>query len=340
MLEAFRQTLTISLFVFVMMVAIEYANVIWQGAWQRRLAADRWSSYLLAGLLGALPGCLGAFAVVAMYSHRVLTIGAVVTAMIATSGDEAFVLLAMAPGTALFLTGLLFAIGVAAGALTDAAVGRRTSRRSCAEGEFSLHAEHEDSRVSSWPQILRQWHECVAARGLLAGGLLALLGLVAAGAIGPASWNWLRLSLMGVTGIALGIVFTAPDHFLEEHLWKHVVRQHLPRIFLWTFGALALMSLFPAPVERLLSSRAGLWGVLLIACLVGIVPESGPHLVFVTLFAQGALPFSILLANSIVQDGHGMLPMLAHSRRAFLAVKAVNLLVGIAVGALALASGY
>ena len=33
-----------------------------------------------------------------MYSHRVLSLGAVVTAMIATSGDEAFVMLAMIPG--------------------------------------------------------------------------------------------------------------------------------------------------------------------------------------------------------------------------------------------------
>ncbi len=30
---------------------------------------------------------------------------------------------------------------------------------------------------------------------------------------------------------------------------------------------------------------------LLAAVLIGVVPESGPHLVFVTLFAQGVLPF-------------------------------------------------
>jgi hypothetical protein len=47
-----------------------------------------------------------------------------------------------------------------------------------------------------------------------------------------------------------------------------------------------------------------------------------------------------LLASSIVQDGHGMLPMLAHSRRAFLGVKAVNLLVGILVGGVALLVGW
>ncbi len=42
---------------------------------------------------------------------------------------------------------------------------------------------------------------------------------------------------------------------------------------------------------------------------------------FVTLFAQGLIPFSVLLASSIAQDGHGMLPLLAESKRGFLAVK-------------------
>ena len=71
---------------------------------------------------------------------------------------------------------------------------------------------------------------------------------------------------------------------------------------------------------------------LVFAVLVGIIPESGPHLVFVTLFAAGTLPFGILLASSIVQDGHGMLPMLAVSRRGFILVKLINILVGLIVG--------
>jgi len=34
------------------------------------------------------PGCIGAFAVVSLYMHRMVTPSAVVAAMIATSGDE------------------------------------------------------------------------------------------------------------------------------------------------------------------------------------------------------------------------------------------------------------
>ena len=54
---------------------------------------------------------------------------------------------------------------------------------------------------------------------------------------------------------------------------------------------------------------------------------------FLTLSARGSVPFSVLLASSIVQDGHGMLPMLAHSRRAFLGIKAVDLAAGALCGA-------
>ena len=66
----------------------------------------------------------------------------------------------------------------------------------------------------------------------------------------------------------------------------------------------------------------------------------GPHLIFVTLFAEGLIPFSVLLAGSIVQDGHGMLPMLAHSRCAFFGVKGFNFALGLLVGILGLVMGW
>lgn len=76
------------------------------------------------------------------------------------------------------------------------------------------------------------------------------------------------------------------------------------------------------------------------ACLLGLVPESGPHLVFLTLYAQGSAPLSVLLASSIVQDGHGMLPILAESRSDFLRIKAINLVVGTLLGLIGYASGW
>ena len=120
MLKVVKHALMITGFVSVMMLVIEYLNVLTRGSWQQGLARYKWGQLVLAAFLGATPGCLGAFAVVAMYSHGALSLGAVVAAMIATSGDEAFVMLAMIPKEFAVLTGILFAGAIVAGALTDA----------------------------------------------------------------------------------------------------------------------------------------------------------------------------------------------------------------------------
>ena len=63
-------------------------------------------------------------------------------------------------------------------------------------------------------------------------------------------------------------------------------------------------------------------------------------LVFVTLFATGTIPFGILLASSILQDGHGALPLLAVSNRAFITLKLINVIVGFVVGLTAILFGF
>ena len=338
LISVVRQALMITAFVGAMMLVIEYVNVLTQGQWQERLSRHRWGQYLLATVLGATPGCLGAFAVVAMYSHRNLSLGAVVAAMIATSGDESFVMFAMIPKTGLLLTGVLFVVGILSGALTDTLLGDRITAVLSCKADFSLHAE-EHCRCFPREQLVDQWRHCSAARGTMTVLLISFLLASASGQLGPSHWYWVRISLLLISSLGLFIVATVPDHFLEEHLWRHVVCGHVPRVFLWTLAALAFLHFLVDRWQLGDLIQQGQWIVLAAASFVGLVPESGPHLIFVTMFAKGVLPFSILLASSIVQDGHGMLPLLAHSRRAFLAIKLINLLVGLAVGALLLAIG-
>lgn len=334
-----KHAFTITGFVAVMMLVIEYVNVLTQGQWQQSLNRHQWGQYLLAALLGATPGCLGAFAVVAMYAHRNLSLGAVVAAMIATSGDEAFVMFAMFPKTALLLTSMLFFIGIFAGALTDKVLGRRLTAKLSCKTDFSVHAE---DRCRCFPrnQLVDQWKHCSAVRGILSAALLLFLLALLSGQIGPAQWTWIRISLIFVSSVALFIVATVPDHFLEKHLWQHVVLGHVPRVFMWTFGALLILQIIVVHWQMGDLIKDSKWIVLAIAGFVGLVPESGPHLIFVTMFAKGLVPFSVLLASSIVQDGHGMLPLLAHSRRAFLLTKLINLLVGYTVGSLVMSLGW
>jgi len=328
-------TLSITGFVFVMMLAIEYVNVLTNGDWQAKLARNRWGQYAVAALLGAIPGCLGAFMVVGMYSHRVLTLGAVVTAMVATSGDEAFVMFAVIPRQAVMVSFGLLVVGILAGVLTDLFAGRWYVGCS----GLQVH-DDQQCRCFSHGQILHQLQAMSPVRGLLVTILVIFVIAVAKGLVGPGQWNWIRITILGLSTFSLLIVATAPEHFLKQHLWYHVARQHLPRIFAWTLGALLFMHVLTEYLHLEGLIRENPWTVLLIACLVGVIPESGPHLVFLTLYVEGAIPMSILVASSIVQDGHGMLPMLAHSRKAFAQVKIVNLFVGLATGAAGLLLGF
>jgi hypothetical protein len=258
--------------------------------------------------------------------------------MIATSGDEAFVMFALIPGPALALHALLFMVSIGAGMLTDRLAKDRALLP--AEACAGLQA-HTPESCECFPtgRILAQWRAPSVVRIILAGSLLLYGAATASGIVGPGEWNWVRWTILLVISMTLFIVSTVPEHFLREHLWKHVVRTHLPRVFLWTWGALAVTHALTQQLNLTTFIADNRWAVLAAASAVGIIPESGPHLLFVTLFAEGAIPFSILIANSIVQDGHGMLPLLANSRQAFVVVKAINLFVGLVVGGLLLAFG-
>ena len=337
--EVLKHALMITSFVFMMMVVVEYLNVLTRGSCQERLTGRRWGQYLLAASLGATPGCLGAFAVVAMYSHGVVSLGAVVAAMIATSGDESFVMLAMMPKQALLVFGVLFILGIASGPVTDAIIQGHTSHQSADRHAFEVHHDELCNCFPRGRDLLHQWQECTAARGILSVVLAAFAFALVAGWLGPAEWNWMRVTLFATSMVALFIVSTVSDHFLHEHLWDHVARRHVPRVFLWTLGALVVMYVLTKRLDLEGVLRRDKWAVLLVACLVGLIPESGPHLIFVILYTQGSVPFSVLLASSIVQDGHGMLPVLAESRQAFVQIKAINFIVGALCGALAMACG-
>lgn len=126
-------------------------------------------------------------------------------------------------------------------------------------------------------------------------------------------------------------------HFFKEHVWEHVIKQHFLKVFLWSFCVLLVLMVIGlfVDVEQLLQAKA--WAkylMLLLAVLIGFIPESGPNLIFIIMFLNGSIPFGILLANSISQNGHAGLPLLAQSRKNFFIVKGITLVLGLIVGAM------
>jgi len=122
-------------------------------------------------------------------------------------------------------------------------------------------------------------------------------------------------------------------HFFKEHFFRHVVKKHLPKLFLWVFLTLLAIGILKQyfDLEGLFKFLPP-WFLIIIAALIGIIPESGPHLVFVILFSNGIIPFSVLLVNTLSQDGHGLLPLLSYSVKDTIYVQIFTTLFALIVG--------
>ena len=272
---------------------------------------------LFAALLGATPGCVGAFACVTLYTHGLISLGAIVACMVATCGDEAFLLLSLSPGFALWLFALLFVFGIVVGFITDKIFV--TPQRGC---RLAIHQEESKEQFSVVLSPEKVWFSALTL-GLLALGIFTPVG-------GKGGFWVVYLCL---AFLHLGLVLFASDHFLSCHILEHILKKHMLNIFVWIWGVMLLLHLGSQYFELGAELSNYKWQLLLLACLVGVLPESGPNIVFVSLFAAGMIPFPILLANSIVQDGHGMLPLLAETKRDFLLIKSINFAAGLFIGA-------
>ena len=347
-LDVLRNSVLITGLVMIMMLMIEYINIHSHGKWFSKLRQNRFGQVVLGASLGLIPGCMGGFAAVSMYSHKLLSFGALIAMMIATSGDEAFIMFAMIPKQALLLCGILFVVAVVAGLLVDRfAKPRSDPHEGCAEG-YQIHDEDEKAEPADKPSLRNLRHASAERIAILLGVILFIVALafgmleheheheeaveVVHTHLNIFDEYWMNLIFAFVSLIVVWFVATTGEHIIKEHLWEHIIRKHFLSIFLWTFGALLVIQvgLHYFDIEALISNNIP-WMILL-AVLIGIIPESGPHLLFVTLFATGVVPFSVLLASSISQDGHASLPLLAESKRSFAKAKIVNALVAAVAG--------
>ena len=375
--DILRNSILITGLVVVMMMMIESLNIESKGLFFKGLRRTKVGQVVIGALLGSIPGCMGGFATVSLYTHRMFSFGALVAMMIASSGDESFVMLAMIPEQALMLFAVLFVIAIITGIITDKVYDRiHTSRcpkhdhegcgaeTDCHDG-YVVH-DHDDihseghshgKRHFGWKRIVMFIGLAIFIAALATGQLghdhAAHEGHVHTEAcdhshpehsschpersegsfsIDLLSEDWMNVLFAGLSVIVLFVLLLASDHFVEDHLWNHIIKRHLPTIFGWTFGVLLVVGigLQYIDIEKWISDNTVL--MILLATLVGIIPESGPHLIFVTLFAAGVIPFPVLLASSISQDGHASLPLIAESKKSFAWAKLINCTVAMAAG--------
>lgn len=337
--DALRSAVLVSGLVVVMMMLIESLNVESGGKVFRGLRKSGFAQVVFSALLGVVPGCVGGFAVVSLYTHRMLGFGALAAMMIATAGDESVMMLALFPGKAALLFLILFALAVVVGLVIDKVWKGARPIPTRLEDTYELHDDcrhdhdgegrHSSRRHFGWKRLLMFLGVAVFVAALVSGFLED--DAPEPDGLGLFDEKWMFWLFGALSLVVLAALILASDHFVEEHLWDHIIRKHLPSVFAWTFGVLIIIgTLFHlVDLESWIKGNTAL--LILLAIAVGLIPESGPHLVFVTLFASGVIPFPVLLANSIVQDGHASLPLLADSKTAFVKAKAVKVVLGLAV---------
>ena len=370
--DIIRNSILITGLVIIMMMMIESLNIESRGLFFKGLRKTKIGQVVISALLGSIPGCMGGFATVSLYTHRMFSFGALVAMMIASSGDEAFVMLAMIPEQALILFTTLFVLAIAVGVITDKIYDRVHAKKcelhnheecgvqtDCDGYEIheheiatSLRAKRGNLRHFGWKRISmlvglaifiaalgtgRLGHDHSAHAGHDHDGHVHTEACEHHGhehghTINLLNEDWMNVLFAGLSVIMLVVLIFASDHFVEDHLWNHILKKHLPTIFAWTFSVLFFLGivLHFVDIDNWISDNTAL--MILLATLIGIIPESGPHMIFVTLFAAGVVPFPVLLASSISQDGHAGIPLLAESKKSFAWAKLINCLVALAAG--------
>lgn len=259
-----------------MMVLVDLINIAARGKLQEILRRkSRIAQYFTASFIGSLPGCFGGFTNVSLYIHGLISFGALTGSMVAMSGDEAFVMLALFPDKAVLLFIILFFLGAAAGFLTDL-ITKKLNLKFC---------EDCGGMSSDQPKIVFR-------------------------------------------------------EYFKNHVWNHIIKKHILKTALWTFSALLLIEILNQFIDLEQYSADYKLTLLFLGALAGLIPESGPHLLFVSLFARGMVPFSVLLTSAIVQDGHGMLALLPHSVSDVVRIKLINFVYGLSIGLLVYIAGF
>jgi hypothetical protein len=246
-LKTFWMTVKIIVMVTTLMIFIEYLELKFKDKIRKVITGRPINQYMMASLLGAIPGCMDAFLVVSLYIHGMVGFGALTSVMLSTAGDEAFIMLAMAPEAALKIFAITIVLGIVGGFMADRAI-ECLKIKTC---EYCIIEIHEEETGS---------------------------------------------------------------HFLKEHVYGHILKKHIPKLFLWIFIPLTVVEVLIQNFDfNTVISGLPVSALIVFAALVGIIPESGPHMVFFILYSKGLIPFSVLLVSTLSQDGHGLLPLLSHT---------------------------
>ena len=273
----------------------------------------------LSAVLGALPGCGGAIIVITNYVAGHLRFGAMVTVLITTMGDAAFLLLAKDPYAAFVVMGVSFVAGLITGHIIDFIHKpdflKAENKKHARKASFEPRENRDGLPGKTWVQRAAF---VVFIPGFLTGMIMALQIDV------PAAWEvgvgLLGAFLMLIVWLNLRDRNPLVNYATEIHDHKLIERSVDETAFILIWVILAFLSYEVAVVYMGLNIEAMFDTakilVPLIAVLVGFIPGCGPQILVTTFYINGVLPMSAQMGNAISNDGDALFPALALAPRA------------------------
>jgi hypothetical protein len=362
--------LQVGVFVGAMLLFFGYVNYRYSGALINTIRKHKKLQVIFGSLLGMSPGCGGAIFVMPLYLRGTVTYGTVVATLISTMGDSSFVIISRMPSRALYIHLISITVGIVTGYLIDAVgIGRNViKRRDAQEKNYSPgHSTDENTTPCSnddniQKTLLSKSHEIAGTLGYeithkgcwLWWSLCAMGFILGVILLFQQDVNHLvgfNLNLVvGLLGAGLSTIWmVAGHHSLADDTYAEAKEKvaSLREMFIhnahetsfvtfWVFIAYTAYALFMHFTQIDLGAvvtRAGFWPVVATAC-IGLIPGCGPQIVIVTLYTEGVIPFSALVAHTLSQDGDALFPILAMKPRAAVWLTITTTIPALVVGAI------
>ncbi|MGQ9706214.1 MAG: putative manganese transporter [bacterium] len=337
LLNSIFESAIITFFIFTMLTIIEAFGVATRGGCYEWFKKNTNITRLILPAIATAPGCHGEFLISSLYIHGLIGFATTVGGLISATGDEAFIMIVLFPKKALLLFLILFIIGVITPYLISIFIRRPTERLEFICSTELIHKEEiqPQKRIFSGLNDLKN-----KSKWILLSISIIILVISILNVETIIKENWERYSLIILSTISGLILLFSNEHFIKEHIVKHILKNHIWKIYLWTLGSIIFIEIF-IPIFKLETIlKHHYFIILMTAVAIGIIPESGPHIIFTILFVNGALPFSILIANSVVQDGHGLLPIVSSSIKDALSIKIIKIIIGVIIGIFGFSLGF
>ena len=368
----------VSAFVAVTVLLFSYVQYRTGGALVERLESNERAQPLVGAAMGLTPGCGGAIVMMPLYVRGTVSFGTVVATLIATAGDAAFVIIALAPKAALYAYGIAFVAAIASGyaidrfgvgvGRVDAAVrqidptatdGGTVAAKGVGTGPHdydgsapdSCCATHEPARESAVLTPLSHAAHVVWWVAAAAALVLGLTYLFAGAPEVPLALDFSfegAFTVVGIAGTTLslylyfvgrrylgdGHVGRARESFADTYDTLVHAAMETSFVTVWVLAAYLLYEFGVVLLGVDIGGLAAAAGVLapVAGALVGLIPGCGPQIVLAGVYAEGAIPFSALVANAISQDGDALFPLLAVDKTAAVVASVYTTIPALVVG--------